>query len=86
VRREEALERGRDLVVSNGLDVLKCLFCRLKGLVSCNFDHLGEAFERGSRLLDLGETTASLIVLFFFKETVPGGCLVQNEHLHLESY
>ena len=79
---EEAFEYFRDFVVSNRLDVLKSLFCRLKRLVSCNFDHLREAFETGNCLLDLRKLSASFVVLFFFKQTVPWGCLVQNEHLH----
>jgi len=82
VGRQKVFQRARYLVGSDSLNVLKGLLGGLEGLVGSNGDHLGEAFEGVDGLLDLGEGSTCLVVLFFLKETVPGGCLVQNEHLH----
>jgi hypothetical protein len=57
--------------VRNSLNVLKGLLCSLEGLVSCNFNHLGEPLKGVDSLLDFGKTGSSLVILFFFKETIP---------------
>ena len=78
----ELLLFGGHLVRCDGLDVFKGLLGGLEGLVGRDGHRLGEAFQRADGFLNFRESATSLIILFLLKETVPGGRLVQDKHLH----
>ena len=80
-RRQEVLERGRDLILSNGHNILKCLLGCLKRIAGRELDHLSEPVQTQNGLLDLGQLSTSFIEFLLLEQAVPGGAFVQDEEL-----
>jgi len=72
---QKVLEGVGNLAVHVGHDVLEGLLGSAEGLVSSQADHLGEAFQGGNGLLDLGKGATSGVVLGDLEEAQTGSSL-----------